>query len=56
MASSLSRCWHAVAVLPVQGKHTVPSVWIGGQFVGGADELAELQRSGQLQQRLGAAA
>ncbi len=38
----------------LQGKHTVPHIFIGGQFVGGADELDALESSGQLAARLGA--
>ncbi|KAL4421871.1 hypothetical protein ABPG77_003673 [Micractinium sp. CCAP 211/92] len=36
------------------GKHTVPHIFIGGQFIGGADELDALESSGQLAARLGA--
>ena len=35
-----------------RGKHTVPVIFLGGQFVGGADQLAEMEASGQLEQRL----
>jgi glutaredoxin 3 len=30
------------------GRHTVPQVFIDGRHVGGSDDLAELERSGQL--------
>ena len=30
----------------MQGKHTVPNVWINGKFVGGADDLEQLESSG----------
>ncbi|KAL4444157.1 hypothetical protein ABPG75_011894 [Micractinium tetrahymenae] len=36
------------------GKHTVPYIFINGQFLGGADELEALESSGQLAARLGA--
>ena len=34
------------------GQRTVPSVWIGGQFVGGNSELQALNGNGQLDARL----
>ena len=40
----------------MQVKSTVPNVWIGGAFVGGADELGEMDRSGQLAAQLRSAA
>jgi glutaredoxin 3 len=30
------------------GRHTVPQIWIGDRHVGGYDELAALERTGQL--------
>ncbi|HWH22574.1 MAG TPA: glutaredoxin 3 [Allosphingosinicella sp.] len=30
------------------GRHTVPQIFIDGRHVGGSDDLAELERSGQL--------
>ena len=30
------------------GRHTVPQIFIGGRHVGGSDDLAELERNGQL--------
>ena len=37
------------------GRHTVPQIFIGGQHVGGCDELIGLNRSGALDGLLGAA-
>ena len=30
------------------GEHTVPQIWIGGQHIGGCDELFRLERDNQL--------
>jgi glutaredoxin 3 len=30
------------------GRHTVPQIFIDGRHVGGSDDLAELERAGQL--------
>jgi glutaredoxin 3 len=30
------------------GRHTVPQIWIGDTHVGGSDDLAALDRSGEL--------
>jgi glutaredoxin 3 len=30
------------------GRTTVPQIFIGGRHVGGSDDLAELERNGQL--------
>jgi glutaredoxin 3 len=30
------------------GRHTVPQIFIGGRHVGGSDDLADLDRNGQL--------
>jgi glutaredoxin 3 len=35
------------------GRHTVPQVFIGGRPVGGFDDLAALERSGELDRELG---
>lgn len=32
----------------LQGVHTVPRIFIGGRCIGGSDELAQLEASGQL--------
>jgi thioredoxin reductase (NADPH) len=37
------------------GRRTVPQIWIGERHVGGFDDLAELDRSGELDQLLGLA-
>ncbi|GJN90927.1 hypothetical protein Rhopal_003941-T1 [Rhodotorula paludigena] len=34
------------------GQRTVPSIWIGGQFIGGCSDLEAHQRSGKLKQLL----
>ena len=36
------------------GRRTVPQIFIGGEPVGGFDELVALNRTGELEQRLGA--
>lgn len=38
------------------GRTTVPQIFIGGEPIGGSDELAELDRSGGLDRKLGVAA
>ena len=38
------------------GRRTVPQIFIGGAHIGGSDELAALDRAGQLDARLGARA
>ena len=35
------------------GRHTVPQIFIDGRHVGGSDDLARLDREGQLDQLLG---
>ena len=40
------------ALAQKSGQRTVPSVWIGGQFVGGNSELQGLNGSGQLDAKL----
>jgi glutaredoxin 3 len=39
-----------------EGRYTVPQIFIDGRPIGGSDELAELDRSGELDRLLGAAA
>ncbi len=34
------------------GRHTVPQIWIGGQHVGGYDDLARLEQQGRLDELL----
>jgi glutaredoxin 3 len=36
------------------GRHTVPQIFIGNRHVGGSDDLAELERNGQLDPLLAA--
>ncbi len=38
------------------GRHTVPQIWVGTTHVGGCDELMALERAGQLDSMLSAAA
>lgn len=38
------------------GRHTVPQIWIGARHVGGCDDLYELERRGELDVALRAAA
>jgi glutaredoxin 3 len=35
-------------MMAASGRRTVPQIWIGKQHVGGFDELAALERAGQL--------
>jgi glutaredoxin 3 len=35
------------------GRRTVPQIFLGGESIGGYDELAALDKSGQLAQKLG---
>ena len=37
------------------GRRTVPQIWIGERHIGGYDDLAALERSGQLDALLGGA-
>lgn len=39
-----------------EGRRTVPQIFIGGQGIGGSDELAALERRGELDALLGRAA
>jgi len=34
------------------GRRTVPQIWIGGRYIGGSDELHDLEHSGELDQLL----
>ena len=45
------RAW----LLQTTGRRTVPQIFIGGDPIGGSDELHELDRNGELQKRLAAA-
>ena len=45
------RAW----LVKTTGRRTVPQIFIGGQSVGGSDELYELDRKGDLQKMLAAA-
>jgi glutaredoxin 3 len=38
------------------GRHTVPQIWIDGRHIGGSDDLHALERSGELDRLLAAAA
>jgi len=40
-------------LLDMSGQRTVPSVWVGGKFVGGNSETQAAYKSGQLQSMLG---
>ena len=40
-------------LLDMSGQRTVPSVWIGGKFVGGNSETQTAYRTGDLQSMLG---
>ena len=41
-------------VMEKTGRRTVPQIYIGDQYVGGYDELAALDRAGELDKILGA--
>ncbi|MGH7075993.1 MAG: glutaredoxin 3 [Stellaceae bacterium] len=43
-------------VARAQGGHTVPQIFIDDEHIGGSDELLALDRSGELDQKLGIAA
>jgi len=45
------RAW----LVKATGRRTVPQIFIGGEPVGGSDELHELDRRGDLQKKLAAA-
>lgn len=36
----------------LSGRYTVPQIWIGGEHIGGCDELYALERQGLLDQKL----
>jgi len=40
-------------LLDMSGQRTVPSVWVGGKFVGGNSETQAAYKSGELQSMLG---
>jgi glutaredoxin 3 len=40
-------------LVEVTGRRTVPQIFIGGEPIGGYEELAALDRSGRLAERLG---
>lgn len=46
----------AEAISRSGGRTTVPQIFIGGEPIGGADELALLEASGELDRKLGSAA
>lgn len=37
----------------ITGQRTVPSVWVGGKFIGGSDDTYAAYRTGRLQSMLG---
>jgi glutaredoxin 3 len=43
-----TRAW----LVKATGQRTVPQIFIGGQSIGGSDELAALDRAGQLMARV----
>jgi glutaredoxin 3 len=45
------RAW----LVEATGRRTVPQIFIGGEAIGGYDELAALDKSGQLAAKLGVA-
>jgi glutaredoxin 3 len=38
-----------------RGRHTVPQIFIDGEHIGGSDELVALDRTGELDRKLGIA-
>lgn len=42
-------------MIELSGRHTVPQIWIGDRHIGGFDDLALLERQGQLDELLNAA-
>jgi glutaredoxin 3 len=44
-----TRAW----LVETTGRRTVPQIFIGGESIGGYDELAALDQSGQLAAKLG---
>jgi len=49
-ADAAKRAW----LIEATGRRTVPQIFIGGEPVGGYDELAALERAGRLEAMLGA--
>ena len=49
------RARRAEMIARAAGRRTVPQIFIGGRHVGGADELADLERAGKLDALLAAA-
>ena len=39
-------------MVELSGRYTVPQIWIGSQHIGGYDDLAGLERQGQLDKLL----
>ena len=46
---------HAAMIVRAGGMRTVPQIFIGGHHVGGSDELAALERAGELDSLLAGA-
>ena len=42
-------------MVELSGRYTVPQIWIGPKHIGGYDDIAMLERQGQLDQMLQAA-
>ena len=42
-------------MVELSGRYTVPQIWIGSKHIGGYDDIAMLERQGQLDQILHAA-
>ena len=42
-------------MVELSGRYTVPQIWIGSKHIGGYDDIAMLDRQGQLDQMLQAA-
>jgi glutaredoxin 3 len=42
-------------MVELSGRYTVPQIWIGSKHIGGYDDIAMLERQGQLDQILQAA-
>jgi glutaredoxin 3 len=42
-------------MVELSGRYTVPQIWIGSKHIGGYDDIALLERKGQLDQMLQAA-
>jgi glutaredoxin 3 len=48
-------CERAVHLLNTKGRTSAPQIFIGGQHIGGCDELMALDRAGKLDPLLGLA-